>query len=121
MKNNMTLSKPKHPEDLGEGYCAACGEWCREMNQDDSYDDGLGNVTCWSTVSACCEAEVLDEDPNSEEVLKKKLAYIEGKLAKETERADRYLYYLYRIRETPESAVDLVALALTSWKKKGGE
>lgn len=121
--NNVIASKPKHPDDLSAGWCASCGEPCREMNQDDSYDDGFGNVTCWSTVSDCCEAEVLDEDPNSEEVLKEKLAKAQAQLAFQTKRAEHFLYGINRIRDNPASAIDQVALTLSSWNKikKGGD
>ena len=44
--------------------CSACGEKCREVAIDESFDDAFGTITKWSIGSDCCEAECneIEED-----------------------------------------------------------
>ena len=58
----MTLcSRPSRQEMRNTGViCESCECECEEVAIDESFSDGFGNVTCWSTGSDCCGASCLD-------------------------------------------------------------
>ena len=66
---NITVSCRPSEDELRdeELICSSCGERCREVAIDESFDDAFGTVTQWDIGSDCCGAECKENEEDNEE------------------------------------------------------